>query len=153
MARRCMSLQRRVALGWIAFSAAVLLGACGGGTGTDPNPGGPAGPLDIRSFNYSPPGPIHPGDTLTFTARILEQQVVSARVLANGESTGELRVDLHDDGVAPDVAAGDFIFSGSAVWAPELGTGIMAVSLSVQATVNGSLVQAKRLAPWLHVDP
>lgn len=153
MARSIRSLHRRAALGVLAFSLTALLAACGGGTSVAPNPGPQPVHLDIRSFNISPPGPIHLGDTLTFTALILEQQVVSAQVLATGESNGELRVDLHDDGVAPDIAAGDFIFTGDAVWAPALGTGIMAVSLGVQAMVNGELVTDKRLAPWLHVDP
>lgn len=153
MARSKMSLHRPAALGALAFSIIALLGACGGGTGVAPDPGPQPVHLDIRSFSISPPSPIHLGDTLTFTARILEQQVVSAQVLATGESHGELRVDLHDDGVAPDVTAGDFIFTGDAVWEPALGSGIMAVSLGVQAMVNGSLVNDKRLAPWLHVNP
>lgn len=153
MARRCGSLQHQAALGLCVLCTAALLGACGGGAGPDTNPGTPVTPLNIRAFVYQPPSPIHPGQTLTFTARILEQQIISVKVLANGESHGELRADLHDDGVAPDETAGDFTFTGSAVWEPALGTGIMAVSLSVQALHNGELVTDKRLAPWLHVDP
>jgi hypothetical protein len=153
MAKRLVSLLGRMALGLCLLGIAALLGACGGGTGVDDSSGTPAVRLDIRSFSYSPPSPIHPGEMLTFTSRILEPNVVSVQALASGESHGELRVNLHDDGVAPDETAGDLMYTGAAVWDPALGTGIMAVSLSVQATVNGTPVLDKRLAPWLHVDP
>jgi hypothetical protein len=131
----------------------ALLWACGGGPGLDPNAGPPPVGLNIPAFSYAPPSPIRIGDTLTFTARILEPQVVSVQVLANGESHGELRVELRDDGVAPDAAAGDFTYTGAAVWTPALGPGVMAVSLTVTALVNGNLVSANRLSPWLHVAP
>lgn len=153
MTNHCLDLRRLTAAGLCLFCTAVVYVACGSGSDVVANPGAPYVRLNISSFGFTPPSPIHLGDTLTFSARVLEQQVVSVQVLATGESNGDLRVELHDDGVAPDETAGDAMYTGAAVWAPELGTGIMAVSLSVQAMRNGELVSDKRLTPWLHVEP
>ncbi len=109
--------------------------------------------LDIRGFSYLPPSPIHVGDLVRFTAAIFQPDLVSAEVFATGEGNGDLRLALRDDGVTPDVVAGDHIWTAAVQWPAEIGVGIMAVSLEVKATVAGVLVTDKRLVPWLYVDP
>ncbi len=80
--------------------------------------GVPPVPLAVRSFEISPPNPLHTGDTLSFYAEIEPVVGPYATVIAwlGRPITGNpgLQLALRDDGVAPDLAANDNIFSGSA---------------------------------------
>ncbi len=85
--------------------------------------GSPAVPLEVKSFTFDPLDPIHPGETLTFTAEIAQVAEPHVVVYAVPGQTGDFSMELHDDGLAPDAEAGDFIFAGQAVWGEEYGTG------------------------------
>jgi hypothetical protein len=136
----------------LVLAMLVLAGACGA---TAPADSGGADPLqlDIPAFGYFPQSPLHLGETLKLTARILEPQLLSSEVFITGESNYDLLLTLRDDGVAPDFMAGDKVFTAAVVWEPGLGTGIVAVSLSVHALRGEKEVEDKRLAPWLHIEP
>jgi hypothetical protein len=75
--------------------------------------------LTVKSFSCTPPNPVHPGDTLTFYAELEPVVNPYASVIAwlGRPVTGNpgLQLTLKDDGIAPDVAANDNIFSGSTV--------------------------------------
>lgn len=144
----------RVSLGVVAFICGMqLLVSCAGGNDGQPAGNGSVQQLDIRGFAYVPESPIRVGDVVRFHAAIFQPDVVSAQVHAAGEGNGELRLDLRDDGLEPDIVAGDHIWTAAVAWPAEIGAGIMAVSLEVQALVGGVTVTDKRLAPWLYVDP
>lgn len=91
--------------------------------------GPPAVPLAVKSFTFAPPGPIHTGDLLTFTAEI--EPVTDPAVVVGVQTglPGTFRAELHDDGAAPDTVPGDSIFSGAGVWGPEYGTGKFTLTL------------------------
>lgn len=75
--------------------------------------------LSVKSFTCAPPNPVHPGDTLTFYVELepVVNPYASVGAWLGRPVTGNpgLQLTLKDDGVAPDVAANDNIFSGSAV--------------------------------------
>jgi hypothetical protein len=151
---RLAAVWRWVGTGPLAMVCGVLLlSACGGGVGA-PADGAPVHQqLDIRGFSYSPPSPIHVGDFVRFTAAIYQPDTISAQVYAVGEGNGELMLDMRDDGISPDVLAGDNIYTTAVEWPEAIGVGIMAVSLEVRAMLKGAVVTDKRLVPWLYVDP
>lgn len=97
-------------------------------------------PLDIKSYTYVPPSPVHVGDTLTFTAQLEPAADRHANVYATNTQV-MFRVPLHDDGVAPDAAAGDSVFSGSGQWQAAYGTGELQAHLMAYGTKQGVLAQ------------
>jgi hypothetical protein len=93
-------------------------------------------PLEVTAFSYAPPSPAHVGDTLTFYAELEPAVERSADVYA-GQQLEQFHVQLHDDGQAPDVTAGDNVFSGSGVWLARHGTGPENASLYAQGSKDG----------------
>lgn len=79
--------------------------------------------VTIDHFTYTPASPIHVGDTLTLTATLNHptnagwlQATVKKPSLAQGV--------LYDNGIAPDSAPGDGIFTGTLEWSPPLDDGV-----------------------------
>ncbi len=110
--------------------------------------------VEIQHFGYQPPGPIHAGDTLTFSAAISApgQFELTAHADRFGVAAG-LVVPLHDDGVAQDSQAGDGIYTGAGVWLAEYGTGRMDTSVSTHGKVRGRPANDYQDGPPLEVKP
>jgi hypothetical protein len=85
--------------------------------------GAPPASISVKSFTFAPPGPIHTGDLLTMTAEIEPVANPQVNVYTRMGVPGGFQAELRDDGVAPDEAAGDCIFSGTECWLAEYGTG------------------------------
>ncbi len=108
--------------------------------------GMPSVPLDIAAFSYTPPSPIHTGDTLTFIAQLEPAQNVAADVYAE-VAPALFHVQLHDDGLAPDALAGDNVFSGSGQWTAECGTGPQRLHLYARGYKPGGEAQGAAELP------
>jgi hypothetical protein len=76
----------------------------------------------VQSFSVQPPSTERVGDTLTFTAQLELAQYRQADVYA-GNLPEMFHLRLHDDGLPPDAAPGDGIFTGSAPWLAGYGAG------------------------------
>lgn len=111
-------------------------------------------PVEIKNFGYQPPSPIHVGDTLTFTAELPVAGMLGATAYAGRpvDNSG-LRVELHDDGVAPDKLASDGIYTGAGVWLAEYGRYTMQTKISAQGEVNGKPCASSEDGPPLEVLP
>jgi hypothetical protein len=109
--------------------------------------GPPAVPLEVKSFTFAPLGPIHTGETLTFTAEIEPVEHLSAFVYAEPGQPGSVHFDLRDDGVPPDQTAGDNVFTGAGQWLTEYGTGKFTLHLVAGGEKNGqqALGEAERI--------
>jgi hypothetical protein len=127
-----------------ALAGMLLLVSC---------PGNGAVALQIQDFNYTPPSPVHIGDTLTFTALIPEGENVSVVGFAGAPGGNSVEIPMHDDGVTPDEAADDRIYSGALLWLAEYGTGKMTISILASGTLQGSNAESKRKGPQLEVLP
>lgn len=157
-----MKLQRNAGArwGWRVLTTLCALFAAGTGAGCHwALPGGgplygvmPV-PLEIESFSYSPPGPLHVGDTLTFTALIPQGGVSSAYVQAAIPGAGGMDVILHDDGLAPDAVAGDRVFSAARQWLATYGTGTAQVRLLASGLLDGQPASGVKDAADLQVLP
>lgn len=104
--------------------------------GALPAYGMPFATLEVDSFTVAPPGPAHVGDSLTFYAQLEAAGERSAEVNA-GNLLEQFHLALHDDGVAPDMAAGDNVFSGSGVWQARFGMGSVSAALFAQGEKDG----------------
>ncbi len=92
--------------------------------------------LEVKSFNCTPASPVRVGDTLVFTAEL--EPADNLRVEIYGSMAAQaLQLRLHDDGQVPDAAAGDNVFSGSAVWQAEYGSGSARISLDASGDQQG----------------
>jgi hypothetical protein len=145
-------------LAWRALAALCALLATGltacswftiGGGG--PDYGVEIVSLDIKSFSYAPSSPAHVGDTLTFYAELEPAANRTANVSAF-ISGAQFQVALHDDGQAPDTAAGDNTFSGSGAWLAVNGTGDTQIRLYASGQKPGAFAQGQRVLP-LTVQP
>lgn len=110
-------------------------------------------PLDIAAFSYAPPSPVHTGENLTFTAQILQGDVSNAWVQAAIPGVGGMDVILRDDGLAPDVIAGDRVFSGARQWLANYGTGTAQVRLLASGMLDGQPASGAKDAADLQVLP
>lgn len=95
--------------------------------------------LEILSFSYAPPSPVHVGDTLIFTAQLepAADRTAEVNVYPFNTALETFHVQLHDDGLAPDAAAHDGIFTGSGQWLAKSGTGAQHVWLKAQGIKQG----------------
>lgn len=128
----------------------LLAAGCGGGGGADNDPDPTVG---LTGFTYSPAGPIHVGDEITFTATLNKPSYCYVLVrLPDGRN---LPVILGDSGptVDPvDNVANDGIYHGKLTWIATCGTGTDLV-LSAVLLWPGDLTGLTRAATPLTVLP
>lgn len=106
-------------------------------------------PPKISKVEFSPPGPIQPGDDLTVTAHIVNhaKEVVTEAEIGNPV---ELRIVLNDSGQYPDATPKDNYWTGSAKWSGGTSAGRgMPVSVICRATFVGNTYRAARRAKGL----
>jgi hypothetical protein len=110
-------------------------------------------PLEVTSFSYAPPGPIHTGDTLTCTAQVPQGEVRSIDVQGTIQGADGMQVILHDDGAAPDTLADDRVYCGAGKWLLSYGTGTAHVRLQAWGLLNGRFAAGSKDAADLQVLP
>jgi hypothetical protein len=88
--------------------------------------GAPPPPHDKRvtldDFSYTPAGPIHVGDALTFTATLNKHTDNGGLFVEVGMPVAH-SLQLSDDGWDADAVAGDGIYTIRVSWTEEYGTG------------------------------
>ena len=121
---------------WALTLLALLGGSAAGcscpayGTPFTPPPHDPT--VQLIDFSYSPPSPIHLGDSLTLTAR-LNHYAEGCELDARYGDPIVYLAPLYDDGYPPDATARDGVYTGMLVWTPQLGLGEnMPVSLKLE---------------------
>lgn len=106
--------------GWLAGgSCAAALTACYGAPPT-PEPHDPT--VVLQDFSYSPPGPIHVGDTLRLQAT-LNHSTQAGWLQVVFKKPELASVYLADDGLSPDAAPADGIYTADFTWEARLGDG------------------------------
>jgi hypothetical protein len=113
----------------------------------------PPVPLTVRSFGYQPPGPIHVGDTLLFSVQVPDGDIREVYALAHQTGDMKMFVRLHDDGVAPDIAAGDRVYAGEVQWQASYGTGRMDMMGNAVGTMDSQEAYGSMAGPPLDVLP
>jgi hypothetical protein len=147
---------------WSGLAWRVLAAACVAGAGVGCHWATPGGgllygvapvALDITAFSYAPSGPIHTGDTLTFTAQVPLGEVSNIDVQGTIQGADGMQVLLHDDGVAPDAVAGDRVYCGAGQWLLSYGTGTAHVQLHAWGLIDGRFASGSADAADLQVLP
>jgi hypothetical protein len=108
--------------------------------------------LPINQAGYQPESPVHSGTVLTFTATFPEGAVFEAMAYLHG-AAGWQYCPLHDDGVAPDIAAQDRVYSGALEWKAEYGVGQVPVHVDARGVVGGVSAYGDEELPPLTVLP
>jgi hypothetical protein len=73
----------------------------------------------FTAFSYSPDSPVRFGDTLIFQAQVNDPRITFIRVRIDGLM--HHWTDLNDAGLAPDVTAGDGVWTGALYWKAKMG--------------------------------
>lgn len=109
--------------------------------------------LPVGDVGYQPPSPVHAGTMLTFTAQLPQGNISQAVIDAGTAGSSWQHVELFDNGVMPDQAAGDRIFTGQLVWQAEYGRGEIYVRMLAIGQLDGDDAQGGRILPTLTVLP
>jgi hypothetical protein len=107
--------------GWLSgCGCAVVVTACYGTPGP-PQPHDPT--VLLQDFSYTPASPIHVGETLIMQAT-LNKPMYTGWMQAVVKKPELAAAYLNDRGEAPDVTAGDGVYTGELEWTAALGTGV-----------------------------
>jgi hypothetical protein len=109
-------------------------------------------PPQISKVEFTPPGPIQPGENLTVTAYIVNTPHAKVDAVAEIGSPVMLTIALNDSGQFPDAIPQDNNWTGSAKWNERTGASRgLPVAVTCRATMLDKTYKASKRAKKLLV--